>query len=306
MDKYEVFYINKEQKESLEQLGTKEKFWFKDDSIKNLFKVGRPNTGENWVEVVVADICMILDLPHAKYLFAEYENLEGTITSSFVPDGGRLVHGNELLAKAFERIEIEYEEHRFYKVRNYNLRVIQAILSHSAFQPAFDVIEYDIFETAFDMFIGYIILDCLISNQDRHHENWGVIIMGELRFLAPTFDHASGLGSKEHDEKKSKRLSGSDPRVTMKHFVERAKTPFYHQGKILTTYEAVEACAKLNPKFTLYWLEKIDNINLDKIKEIFDKIPDTLISPISIEFAIEMIKENKNRLLEIKRELESE
>jgi len=306
MFQYKIFSIKKEQKESLEQLGTKEKFWFKDESVNNLFKVGRDNTGEDWVEVVVADICSLLGLPHAKYSFAVYESLQGTITTSFVPDGGRLVHGNELLAKAYKTLDIEYEENTFYKVRNYNIRIIHAILSHAEFNPAFNIIKYDEFDTAFDMFVGYIVLDCLISNQDRHHENWGLIVLGQMLFLAPTFDHASGLGSKEHDIKKSKRLSGSDPRVTMKHFVERARTPFYDKGKILTTYEAVEACAKLNPKFTLYWLKKIDNIDLDKIQEIFGKIPSTLISSISIEFAIEMIKENKNRLLVIKRKLESE
>lgn len=125
-------------------------------------------------------------------------------------------------------------------------------------------------------------------------------------YIAPTFDHASGLGSIEHDEKKRMRLYGSDPRVTVEKFVQKAKTPFYDKNKLLSTYEAVEICSKLNKKMTLYWLTKIDNINFDKIQSIFDKVPANLISDISIEFAVAMIKANRDRLLNIKRILENE
>jgi len=306
MKNLKILNINKEQKDSIEPLGTKEKFWFFHKSINTLFKVGRENTGEDWVEVVVSEICSLLDIPHAQYSFATYEKSNGTVTPSFVPDGGRLIHGNELLVRAYKAIEVEYNQDTFYKLREYNLKVIHAILKNEKISPVFDVLEYDEFETAFDMFIGYLVLDCLISNQDRHHENWGLIVYDKIVFLAPTYDHASGLGSKEHDIKKEKRLTGDDPRVTVKKFVERAKTPFYDKNKLLSTYESVELCAKLDKNMTLYWLSKIENLNLDTVIDIFAKIPTNLISDTSSKFAIEMVKENKNRLLEIKRKLENE
>ena len=50
---------------------------------------------------------------------------------------------------------------------------------------------------------GYLVLDALIGNVDRHHENWGVLrkrTNGEwLDRLAPTFDHASSLGRELRD-----------------------------------------------------------------------------------------------------------
>lgn len=306
MENLEVLNINKEQKDSLEPLGTKEKFWFLHESINNLFKVGRSNTGEDWVEVVVSEMCSIIDIPHAQYSFAKYKDLNGTVTPSFVPEGGRLIHGNELLVRAYKAIDIEYNEGTFYKLREYNLKVIHAVLKNKDISPAFDVVKYDNFETAFDMFIGYLVLDCLVSNQDRHHENWGLIVYDKMVFLAPTYDHASGLGSKEHDLKKEKRMIGDDPRVTVKKFVERAKTPFYDKNKLLSTYESVELCAKLDKKMTLHWLTKIEDLNLDTIRDIFTRIPESLISSISSDFAIEMVKENKDRLLELKRKLENE
>lgn len=306
MENFKITKINKEQKDSIEPLGTKEKFWFFHETINNLFKVGRKNTGEDWVEVVVSEICSLLEIPHADYSFATYEELDGTITPSFVPNGGRLIHGNELLVKAYKTIEVEYNQDTFYRLREYKLRVIHAILKNKKISPAFDVLRYDNIETAFDMFIGYLVLDCLVSNQDRHHENWGLIVYDKTVFLAPTYDHASGLGSKEHDTKKDKRLTGNDPRVTVKKFVERAKTPFYDRNKLLSTYESVELCAKLDEKMTLYWLSKIENLNLNTVVDIFTKVPKSLISDTSSRFAIEMIKENKNRLLELKRKLENE
>ena len=55
----------------LEQLGTKLKFWYRDGiNQRILFKVGRPNIGENWAEVVSCKICKLLHLPCAAYEFA--------------------------------------------------------------------------------------------------------------------------------------------------------------------------------------------------------------------------------------------
>ncbi|MFV2058894.1 MAG: phosphatidylinositol kinase, partial [Thiohalomonadales bacterium] len=55
----------------LEQLGTKSKFWYRNDYGSMLFKQGRPNTGENWAEKVCCEMCKLLKLPHAHYEFAE-------------------------------------------------------------------------------------------------------------------------------------------------------------------------------------------------------------------------------------------
>lgn len=53
---------------------------------------------------------------------------------------------------------------------------------------------------------GYLVLDALVGNTDRHHQNWGVVVQGKRGAdqvllvhsiqLAPTFDHASSLGRK--------------------------------------------------------------------------------------------------------------
>jgi hypothetical protein len=50
---------------------------------------------------------------------------------------------------------------------------------------------------AADLMVGYLMLDCLIGNQDRHDENCGLILLSgkQLRVaLAPTYDHAKSTG----------------------------------------------------------------------------------------------------------------
>src|ERR1035437_11044236 len=96
---YKVFIIPDDAADFYEQLGTKRKFWYKDNNEPMLFKEGRPGTGENWAEVIVAGIAGLIDIPHADYDFATWRELNGVITPTFVPKAGRLVLGNELFAK---------------------------------------------------------------------------------------------------------------------------------------------------------------------------------------------------------------
>ena len=88
---------------TVEQLGTKEKFWFLDDRNRFvLFKCGRPNTGEHWAEVVIAGISRKLDVPHAEYTLARFGDELGVVTYDIVQQNRarRMILGNELLSRA--------------------------------------------------------------------------------------------------------------------------------------------------------------------------------------------------------------
>lgn len=65
--------------------------------------------------------------------------------------------------------------------------------------------------TAKRRFAEYVVLDALIGNTDRHHENWGFLRKrtpaGHRGFLAPSFDHASSLGRELRDEKRQRLLA---------------------------------------------------------------------------------------------------
>jgi hypothetical protein len=84
---FSVCDVSKWLAERPETLGSKEKFWVA--SIQGevtqlyLFKVGRPNTGENWSEKVACEISNILHVPSASYEFANHNGRLGVISKKF-------------------------------------------------------------------------------------------------------------------------------------------------------------------------------------------------------------------------------
>ena len=77
-----------------EQLGTKQKFWFRDEEGQRyLFKEGRPNTGDDWSEKVASALCELIDLPHVSYDLAVWKGRRGVVSRRFVPEGDQLAMG---------------------------------------------------------------------------------------------------------------------------------------------------------------------------------------------------------------------
>jgi hypothetical protein len=278
-------------KNASEPLGTKEKYWIIDNktNIQSLFKIGRENTGEDWAEKVAYEIGYKIGLPVAEYELAIYEDTQGTLSKSFVKENDRLIHGNELLAK----VDKNYPIDRFYKVREYKLETVLNLMKILQ-------IKHNI-KDALHNFIGYIIFDCLIANQDRHHENWGFILSGKIISLAPSYDHASGFGCKVSDDEIRKRLNTKDKNYDIKAFCKKAKTPFYDfQSNKINTIKSCEIVIDYDKASFCYWLDKISSIDDNVYVDIFSKIPDEFISKMSIKFAIKVIKENKQRLIMLK------
>jgi len=289
-------------RDEIEQLGTKEKFWFYDENdIKKLFKIGRPGTGENWAEKVAYELATFLELPCATYEFAKWGDEQGTVATSFIPEGERLVHGNELLVIIYDGL---YPGDKKYHVTDYKLDVVLNLIENELTDldlPS-NYESNDIISAPIDLFVGYLIFDCWIANQDRHHENWG-IILGENYFcIAPTYDHAAGLGCKISNEEAQKRLVTKDAKYSVEKFVTRAKSPFYsNEDKQLKTIEVVEILADKYPQTVCHWIDKIEDISKEKIQDILDRVPNTFMCNTSKEFVQQILYENRIRLLEIKR-----
>jgi hypothetical protein len=282
---------------TIEQIGTKEKFWYYDkhNGTKKLFKIGRPGTGENWAEKITCELAKLIGLPCADYEFAIWRGKEGILSPSFAPKGTVLVHGNEILVK----IEDNYPQNKFYKVREHKLKTVLAIIRGCELPIGYKA--DDIIKKPLDLFMGYLMFDCWISNPDRHHENWGLVLdlNNKVAHLAPTFDHASGLGCRVSDDERIKRLKTTDKRYNVDAFVRRIKSAFFdddlHQ---LKTIDAYNFAAKYNLNVSNYWLTRLANISRSEINSIFKEVPNTIISQPACEFALAILEANKNRLLE--------
>ena len=284
----------------LEQLGTKAKFWYQiDQGQTSLFKEGRPGTGENWAEKVCCEVARKLSMPHAEYDLAIWREKKGVITPSLVPKNGRLILGNELLAW----VDNSYEPTARYKTRQHILRRVIAVLNQPVIRTPSDWTCPPQVTNATGVFSGYLLLDALVCNQDRHHENWGLIGIPQHGLaLAPTFDHASSLGRNETDENRSKRLNTKDKGFSVERYVVKARSGFFENQssiKAMSTVDAFRECAKANVGAGQYWMDRLHAINDSDFSDIINEVPDDFITSEARDFAHAMLRINRNRLLSL-------
>jgi len=135
-----------------------------------LFKEGRSGTGENWAEKVSAEICALLGIPQAPYDLAVWRGTQGVVSENFVPAGARLIFGNELLARVVSGYE---RETRYYRQSDHTIARVFAVLRDPAIQVPTTWHRTAAINTASEVFVGYLMLDALVGNTDRHHENGG-------------------------------------------------------------------------------------------------------------------------------------
>ena len=206
---YEIYNISNYDKDILEQLGTKSKFWYineKDESIlfKSISSKNGERIGEDWAEKIACELAKLIGLPHANYELATYHGMRGVVTPNFIsPKGEALTTGNELL-QTLEQFDpelpnIQYIDDVYYVMQN---MIIGKPLKFDSFPNI---------KTASEFFVGYLMFDTLISNQDRHNENWGRIVTPKgMTHLAPSYDHGASLARNESDETRLRRLQSKD------------------------------------------------------------------------------------------------
>ena len=225
------------------------------------------------------------------------ERARGVVSRSFVPPGGSLVLGNVLLAK----VVTSYPEKKFFRVSQHTVRRVFAILRNTRIKLPIGWSGFPGVQTATGTFVGYLMFDAWIANQDRHHENWGLVTTREgVRHLTPSYDHASSLGSNETDENRQDRLTTRDKRRSMERYVERALSAFYaspSSKKPLSPLAAFQEAGKLNPKAADTWLARLKIVSSEDIALIFGQVPPDRITQVASQFAQRMLELNRQRLL---------
>lgn len=290
----------------IEQLGTKEKFWFygsNNTQESYLFKYSRENTGEHWSEKCAAELCHLLHIPHASYDLAIYNNRFGVITKNIIPPGFRMVMGNEVLHSS----TIDYPQpleadEKPVRVREHTVIRVLGCLDKKSIQPPPSCYHLSGLNAA-DVFCGYLMLDTLISNQDRHHENWAIMLNNDTgdQFLCPTYDHAASLGRELLDNERHERLTTKDRNRQIPFFVKKARSELFRiktDKKALHTVEAFQHAIEGRNSARNHWLAKLSSLTNESITDVFNQVPASCISDIARQFAIHMVIENRRRLLE--------
>jgi len=302
---YPIIQIDKLQAEDIEFLGTKRKFWFTTDGQRFLFKAEERGTGEDWAEKVVCELARLLGMPHVDYDLAhEYEGQRpiqpGVVCPTFVPRPLILVLGNQLLV--FRDPAYPAKEDRKYGIREYTVKAVADVVSLLE-PPASEwmVATPQGINTSLGVFIGYMMLDAWVANQDRHHQNWGATWKNPDVRLAPTFDHGASLARNLSDEERKERLTTRDQNRSVEHFAGRARSGFYaspKDGKTLLALDVFRQFAERDREAARIWLGKLAEISQASVDAILAEIPPQRMSPVTREFTLKLLMFNQRRLLE--------
>lgn len=280
-----------------EQMGSKAKFWIHSVARGGdwLVKFPRKNekmiTGEHWSEKIAAEVAAALQVPHPRVELGTFDDRPVSLTKSFISPGESLIHGNELLFL----VDSEYPKddtlgaRKHTRTREHTLATIKdGLLTHGV------GVDKDLSHTgltAFGIFVGYLLLDALICNTDRHHENWAAIAQGSgsnrvLR-LAPSYDHASSLGRELVDAKRSTLLTTNDMRGDLASYCERALSALFPEdrtSKPLACLEAYKLACDLDPAAAQYWKQVINRIEGETLSEIVERVPERMMTAKAKEF----------------------
>lgn len=174
---YEVLDVSRWEVAADEPAGQEEKKWliqpltgtkwlFKPPTEKNGFR-----QGEDWSEKVSSELARLIRVPCAEVQLADLSGRPGSISRNLRPHGWEMQAGSLLLAEA----DVDYQPGAM-KVKGrpgHSLVRIKQSLDGAGPPPGETV--PDEFG-AFDVFVGFMVLDAWIANRDRHDENWSILL----------------------------------------------------------------------------------------------------------------------------------
>lgn len=296
---YPIIEIQREWVLQPEALGSKEKFWFRrnDDEPEWLFKFARLATGEHWAEKIAAEVADSLRITHARVELAEFQGTRGSASESFAQGGRELFHGNQVLAGRV----LGYDPEKKFQQSDHTLtNIYVAIDKHYLVPQAAHEAKAHLAE--------YLVLDALIGNTDRHHENWGILRkrLGKIWTgrLAPTFDHASSLGRELLDSGGSKCRQRLLSENCVGDYSEKSRGGIYWESSDKhgpSPLELVRRAAGLFPESFGPALELLQHLDLKGTQAIINRVPAVWMTPLQREFAVALMCYNFRELQKIMR-----
>ncbi len=255
--------------------GTRAKFWIIDpfDDQKYLFKVPTEGTGEYWAEFIASRLGEILDINIMEVDLASCKGVVGTIAKNFVNVKEEFYEGGDLFFTL-------YDDFDRYNLQYYDLFNIVQLLS-----------EYNLEKD----FITISVFDAFIGNQDRHCDNWGIIMNRQGYRLSPIYDNGSSMGFNLQPEQIKKMLQ--DP-VMLKAFCRRGTSLIGLPGKRKPKHtELLSVIDNTFPVETKQAFDKINNLDKLMIGKILDEIPSSSMTDLYKEWVLKLLMYRKEWLI---------
>lgn len=259
--------------------------------------------GEDWSEVVSTQIAMLLGIPCAQTRLCLRNGRRGSLSRSVLEEGQDLWQGSLRLEQVRAPGYYPHTESQAgvdptrpdVNRPGHSLENIRLALREVAVPPGF---EGPSALTGFDVFAGYLVLDALIANPDRHEQNWAVLappLLSSSLKLAPSFDHASSLGYNVPDAKREARLQqlGGVEAWAAKGVARR----FEHTAKPSTlVHHAAKAVASCTPAGADWWRDQLSTLDTDPVTTALQDGVIPAMSVPAVMFAIDVLDANLRRV----------
>lgn len=341
-EKYRVYSVSTPPESVTESRGSRPKFWISVEGEKRswLLKFPRQETGEHWAEKIAAEIGNLIGVNCARVelarcegqsamfeqarnfnpsLWSQYLGSLGTICQSFVPEEQDIlnlgisnladaeihfIHGSGILQFTIDeydtdpRLRFHQKDHNIKNI----VKTIMQITDVGSLNPM------PLWDEMLKKLASYTLLDGIIGNTDRHHENWMIElqsdhshplgIVNSQMYAAPSYDHASSLGRELSDEKRqlildSNRLlnylQGSKVRGGI--FVDS------NRKRPLSPLRLAKLLCRWQPRFTRPALDIIKSVPNSDFRAVIDKMPSEFMSDIAKEFAYQVVITSKAELI---------
>lgn len=247
--------------------------------------------GEDWAEKVASELGAVLGVPCARVEMAVRGESVGSLSLNLRPGGYEMHSGAVLLAAALP----DYVPGRENPPGRpgHSLENIAMVLGDAKPPPGWDFPEHF---SAFDTFVGVLVLDAWIANRDRHDENWSVLYPHDAdqpSRLCASYDQAGCLGYNVQDREKATILADG----RLESWVRKGTAwRFEHERKPVTLVElARKALGMVAPEVASHWVSSLAAVQEDAIGDILGRVPN--LSGVARNFAHEVLKVNRRRLL---------
>lgn len=236
-------------------------------------------------EVFTSRLAAAIQLPAAECRFAILDGEPGLISRNVTPQGFNLNTGTTYLpeVEGYQRRPSAGSDSDGGRTRldeGYTLDSMEQVLEHVEAPPGVSDL------SGFAVFAGYLLLDALVGNGDRHPGNWAILERQSdgARFLAPTYDHGSALGAGLTDDNRRDK----DPVA----FARRGRANPFSPRKQMLVNLALEAVRRSGADL---WVARVAALDGVSIRETLEA-PHGRLSEVASTFMEQVVLENQRRL----------
>ncbi|MBG0717565.1 hypothetical protein G3N18_05640 [Microbacterium sp. 2C] len=290
-----------------EQLGASEKVWLAAPGVPHtpenrwLFKPVTLHSnghmqGGDWAEKISAELAHLLGVPSAVVELGVRSGRAGTLSRNVRPDveWETYTGGLWLDASANVPFSLNSSVDRVHGATpGYSMQAIHDALQGVDVPYGTSVGELD----AFGYFTGFLVLDALVSNRDRHEQNWSVLrhALGRERTrLAAAYDNEGSLGYNLLD---ARRLELLADRPRFDAFVARGTAWRFdwEEEPTPSLVEAARRAVNLGANAARdHWCARLDLLDLADVEAIIHAVPG--MSEPARRFARSLITTNLGRM----------